>query len=137
LKLFRRARLDLRPTDFEIIETAIEQTKTAILKQNIVPWQFHPRRSNYEPATAPKITINTVTLQQTRNSKAKNKEEDESYSLVLKSDGTAEISAPTAVGISYGLSSFAQLFYEHSKVRLYRRLFKPHSHLHRVEHTRH
>jgi hexosaminidase len=116
LRLFRR-RLDLPPSDFEIIDTAIEQTKIALLKQNIVPWQFHPRRSNFEPITTTKITIEKVVLQQTRNSKAKNKQDDESYSLVIRSDGTAEISAQTAVGISYGLASFTQLFYEHSKVR--------------------
>jgi hexosaminidase len=115
LKLFRR-RLDLPPTDFEIIETAIEETKKAVLRQNIVPWQFHPRRSNFEPVTTAQTKIEKVVLQQTRNSKAKNKQDDESYSLVLRSDGTAEISAPTAIGISYGLASFIQLFYEHSKV---------------------
>jgi hypothetical protein len=117
LKLFRR-RGDLTPTDFEIIDTAIEQTKKSILHQNFIPWKFHPRRSNFEPATTPKITINRVILQQTRNSKAKNKQDDESYSLVLGSDGSAEISAPTAIGISYGLVTFSQLFYEHSKVRI-------------------
>ena len=117
LKLFRR-RGDLPPADFEIIETAIEQTKKAILQQNFIPWKFHPRRSNFEPTTDSKITINKVILQQTRNSKAKNKQDDESYSLVLGSDGNAEISAQTAIGISYGLATFSQLFYEHSKVRI-------------------
>jgi hexosaminidase len=109
--------VDLPPTDFEIIDNAIQQTRKAILKQNIVPWQFHSRRSNFEPVTTPKVTLDRVILEQTRNSKAKNKQDDESYSLVLASNGTAQISAQTAVGLSYGLTSFAQLFYEHSKVR--------------------
>jgi hexosaminidase len=117
LKLRRRGK-DLPPSDFEIIDLAIEQTKRAVLQQSFIPWKFHPRGLHFEPATNPKITIDKVILQQTRNSKAKNKQVDESYSVILKSDGTVEISAPTAIGISYGLTTFSQLFYEHSKVRV-------------------
>jgi hypothetical protein len=43
---------------------------------------------------------------------------DEYYSLRLATNGDAEISATSGVGILRGLTTFSQLFYTHSKVQV-------------------
>lgn len=44
---------------------------------------------------------------------------DESYSLTITSSGETTISAKTSIGLSYGLTTFTQLFYEHSAGGVY------------------
>lgn len=46
-------------------------------------------------------------------------EVDESYELELTKDGTVTITAATPLGISYGLTTFTQLFYKHSDGSVY------------------
>ena len=47
---------------------------------------------------------------------------DESYSIQVSKEGAATISAATAIGISYGLNTFSQLFYAHSQSGVYTNL---------------
>lgn len=42
---------------------------------------------------------------------------DESYTLSVSTNGRTTITAPTALGLSYGLTTFTQLFFAHSQVQ--------------------
>lgn len=105
------------------INSAIARTKEDLFKYNFVPWKFHPRKTQYEPAInkngGRKDSIKVVKLKQTAPDPSRKPgigEIDESYELVL--DGAKEviITAKSSIGILHGLESFKQLFYKHNKV---------------------
>jgi hexosaminidase len=85
-----------------------------------VPWKFHPRNSDFEPATCCKTNVTSITLTQTGTDspnvlKPLAGEVDESYTLTVSKEGEVLIQAPSSIGLSHGLTSFTQLFYKHSK----------------------
>lgn len=107
-------------TSQQIIQTAVDRTLRTICEQSFIPWKFHPRMSNFEPSTSSQTFITSITLNQTQPDSANATKPldgslDESYSLTVTASGQVTISANTAVGISYGLTSFSQLFYAHSQ----------------------
>lgn len=108
-----------------IISTAISSTKDTLFNKNFVPWKFHPRNSEYEPASNSSRTyIKTMVLLQNGTDpkdvyKSLAADVDESYSLSLTADGRATITASTSIGLAYGLTSFTQLFYKHSCGEIY------------------
>ncbi|KAL9085494.1 MAG: hypothetical protein Q9159_004689 [Coniocarpon cinnabarinum] len=102
-----------------IVETAINETRETLFNKNFVPWKFHPRNSDFEPQPGG-TQIQTVTLTINDTSSATNISKpldgqfDEGYSLQVTDDGKATIQAASAIGISWGLNTFSQLFYRHS-----------------------
>ncbi|KAF2859465.1 glycoside hydrolase family 20 protein [Piedraia hortae CBS 480.64] len=118
-----------------IISNAINRTRTTLFNQNFVPWKFHERFSNFEPAgtNASSSLIKYVSLQQTGSDPSNIMrpvagELDESYSLSMSSEGCVNITAATSIGLLYGLTTFTQLFYQHSRGGAYTTLapvFKP------------
>lgn len=109
----------------KVISTAIKTTTQTLFEQNFVPWKFHPRHSNFEPAiNASCAYIKTVHLEQTENDPANVTkplagEADESYSISIATDGQVTITAASSVGIARGLTTFTQLFYKHSSGSVY------------------
>ena len=109
----------------KIISTAIKTTTQTLFEQNFVPWKFHPRHSDFEPAMNASCTyIKSIRLEQTDSDPANVTKPlagdiDESYSLFITSEGQATISAASSVGIAHGLTTFTQLFYKHSSGSVY------------------
>jgi hexosaminidase len=85
-----------------IVTKAMERTLKTLFEQSFVPWKFHPRFSDFEPDTASKVSIKTIALQQNGTDP-----ED-----ILKP-------AATSIGLSHGLTTFTQLFYEHTSGCVY------------------
>lgn len=109
----------------DIIQTAITGAKDTLFNKNFVPWKFHPRNSNFEPQPGGTF-ISTVTLKTNGTANAAQNishpldgQTDESYSLQVTTDGQATITAPTAVGLAYGLNTFTQLFYASTQGGVY------------------
>lgn len=99
------------------IASAIDRTTDTLFNKNFVPWKFHPRLSNFEPALdSSSVFVKSVTLQQHHPDPSYNASGtvDESYILDMTRDGNVKISANSSVGLTYGLTSFTQLFYKHS-----------------------
>jgi hexosaminidase len=103
-----------------IVEMAIGRAKKTLFKHNFVPWKFHPRNSEFEPAPGTGEAVKSITLTLNGPVDAANVLKplaggvDESYTLCVPLSGAAEITANSAVGLSHGLTTFTQLFYKHS-----------------------
>ena len=103
-----------------IVDAAIARTKARLFKQNIIPWKFHPRNSDFEPsASAQKSYVSGIILQQNKSDptnalKALDGELDESYNLAITQDGQVTITSITSVGILHALETLIQLFYQSS-----------------------
>ena len=108
-----------------IFDAAIARTKARLFKQNIVPWKFHPRNSDFEPsASAQKSYISGIIMQQNKSDptnafKALDGELDESYNLAITQDGQVTITSITSVGILHALETLIQLFYQSSSGGVY------------------
>ncbi|KAI9701840.1 MAG: N-acetyl-glucosamine-6-phosphate deacetylase [Candelina mexicana] len=104
-----------------IVEAAIQRTKDTLFSENFVPWKFHPRNSDFEPAVnGSKTYIKTIALQQTQacnglNSSLIDGGADESYSITVSEAGEATITAQSSASILWGLETLTQLFYTHSR----------------------
>ena len=101
------------------IEDAFERMKYNIVHQNIVPFKFHSRESDFEPdgrddsyQLVEVLTIKEVkTLQVPGSTSKKN---PEAYSINIEEDGTATIKAISPQGALHALETFSQLFFAHS-----------------------
>lgn len=100
----------------DIVEAAIEGMKETLLVESFVPWKFHPRNANFEPAlNVTKRTIDTVVV--TVNPDAFEKPaSEESYTLQIRENGSVILNAKSEIGALRGLTTFVQLFYKHSQV---------------------
>lgn len=113
------------PTANPIVNNAIQRTMTTLFSQSFVPWKFHPRMSNFEPtysSSSPHIT--SVTLQQTAQDPADIIKPpvggvDESYTLHMAANGATTITAKSSIGLLYGLTTFSQLFFQHTSGKVY------------------
>jgi len=103
-----------------IVTNAIGRTLETLFNQNFVPWKFHPRFSDFEPdASAEKVSIKTIALKQNGTDpedilKPATGSVDESYALTVSDAGDVTITAVTSIGLAHGLTTFTQLFYEHT-----------------------
>ncbi|KAL8645439.1 MAG: hypothetical protein Q9226_007303 [Calogaya cf. arnoldii] len=107
-------------SSYVLVQAAIQRAQERLLNDTFVPWKFHPRHSNFEPAiNATKILIRTVTIQQNQTDssavlKPRAGEVHESYTLSITTSGTVAITAISSIGIIRALDTFTQLFYQHS-----------------------
>lgn len=110
----------------QILNTAVERTFVTIFKENFIPWKFNPRGSSYEPGTGSRQYIKSISLEQyaadPANVTKPTSPVDESYTLSVPSTGEVLITANSAIGLSYGLTTFSQLFFEHSDGGYYTKL---------------
>lgn len=116
----------------KIVANAVERTYDTLFNKNFVPWMFHPRFSNYEPPEHSKKTyVKSIVLQQNASDPAGIEKPitgsvDESYTLVVTADGQVTVSAASSIGLLYGLTTFTQLFFEHSSGGVYTKLAPVH-----------
>lgn len=110
----------------DIINTAIQRTWATIYAQNFVPWKFNPRNSNYEPDHSNGTHITSIKLKQNQPDPANITRStipiDESYTLSVPTSGEVLVTANTSIGLSYGLTTFSQLFFKHSMGGTYTKL---------------
>ncbi|KAF2877775.1 glycoside hydrolase superfamily [Massariosphaeria phaeospora] len=111
------------PTGADIIHHAIKSARETIFERGLYPWKFRPREWE-EPQKDNSGHISTVQvklLQSEDENPAKPLagKVDESYKLTLTEAGEATILANSSVGIVRGLTTFTQLFYEHSHDGIY------------------
>ncbi|KAL8854126.1 MAG: hypothetical protein Q9221_001048 [Calogaya cf. arnoldii] len=107
-------------SSYVLVQAAIQRAQERLLNDTFVPWKFHPRHSNFEPAVnATKTLIKNVTIQQNKTDsfavlKPRAGEVNESYTLSISTSGTVAITAVSSIGIIRALDTFTQLFYQHS-----------------------
>ncbi|KAJ4312365.1 Glucosamine-6-phosphate isomerase (Glucosamine-6-phosphate deaminase) (GNPDA) (GlcN6P deaminase), partial [Neodidymelliopsis sp. IMI 364377] len=106
-------------TGHDIVDYAIRSAWNTIFKQSFYPWKFHPRDWD-EPAPEEearyidRIDVRLLVPDAPDVAKARAGEVDESYTLSLTESGVATIEANSSIGISRGLTTFTQLFFQHS-----------------------
>ncbi|KAK3070530.1 Glucosamine-6-phosphate isomerase (Glucosamine-6-phosphate deaminase) (GNPDA) (GlcN6P deaminase) [Teratosphaeriaceae sp. CCFEE 6253] len=102
----------------KIVANAIERTYDTLFNKNFVPWMFHPRMSNYEPALTSNSTyISSIKLHQNASDPANIMKPltggvDVSYTLQVTTSGEVSITAASSIGLTYGLTTFTQLFFK-------------------------
>ncbi|KAL9043487.1 MAG: hypothetical protein Q9214_003330 [Letrouitia sp. 1 TL-2023] len=105
---------------YAIVQAAIKRAQTRLFEDNFVPWRFHPRNSNFEPATnSTRTYVSGITIRQSATdpvgvNKPLAGAVNESYTLSISRDGAVKITAVSSVGILRALETFTQLFYQHS-----------------------
>lgn len=102
-----------------IIEDAFERMKSNIVQQNIVPYKFHPRDSEFEPdgrdTGHPIIAVLTITeVKNIQIPGSTLKKNPEAYSINIDADGTTTIKVTSPQGALHALQTFSQLFFAHS-----------------------
>jgi hexosaminidase len=93
---------------------AWDRTKTALFETNIVPWQFYPKGTRFEPAAGSGKTIRKVIISQTGKDIPAPTYENlkEAYNLTIPSSGDAVyIDAEASLGVMHALTTLQQLFY--------------------------
>ncbi|KAI4145981.1 MAG: hypothetical protein LQ341_002220, partial [Variospora aurantia] len=105
---------------YALVKAAIQRAQDRLSQDNFVPWKFHARNADFEPAAnASRINIRNVTIQQQGiDSAAILKplagEVNERYTLSITTAGSVAITAVSSIGILRALETFTQLFYRHS-----------------------
>lgn len=103
----------------DVIDHAIRSAWNTIFKEGFYPWKFHPRNWK-EPSQGKRarqvdhVDIRLIASDSTDVAKALAGDVDESYSLKLTENGVATVTANSSIGIARGLTTFTQLFFQHS-----------------------
>ncbi|KAF2147191.1 glycoside hydrolase family 20 protein [Aplosporella prunicola CBS 121167] len=108
-------------------DVKIAYNVNTIFEQNFVPWKFNERNSDFEPPTADKKCITSITLQQTKPDSTgiatpEDTTVDESYTLTVPEAGDVTIIAASSIGLVHGLTTFSQLFFKHTEGGAYTNL---------------
>lgn len=109
----------------DIIEFAVQAAWKTLFKQGFTPWKFHSRGweapvQGKTPKFVEKVDIKLLQPHDPDVARALTGSLDESYTLDLSGDGIAQIAANTSVGVARALTTFSQLFFQHSdKVQVY------------------
>ena len=108
----------------QLVEAAVSMFYQTVFAQNIVPWKFHPRTANFEPAVGNGTTIHSISMSQNRSDPAEfmtssDGQPDESYSLGISSDGHVQVDASSSIGIGRAMTTLAQVFFAHSQGGVY------------------
>ncbi|TGZ78665.1 hypothetical protein EX30DRAFT_365830 [Ascodesmis nigricans] len=123
------------------IEAAWKRNKVFLFKQNIVPWKFHPKGTDFEPKFSPSGAIKkvVVTQRKTDRSRVPVEELNEEYTLSMpdasgkffdsndnkQEPGTIYIDAETSNGALHGLTTLSQLFYRAEKPEAFENIYSP------------
>ena len=98
----------------------VQRALYTIFTDNFVPWKLHPRGSNFEPSsTSSQNYITSIQIKQTLTNateplKPSADGVDESYELDIDTDGKVTVSSNTSTGLIHAMSTFTQLFYQHT-----------------------
>jgi hexosaminidase len=105
-----------------IVHGAISRALQTLFTQNLVPWKLVARNqlSEFEPAASSQKThVTSLDITQTGSNNSSTFKPlagqlDESYTLDVGTDGTANITAVSSTGVLHALETFIQLFHQHS-----------------------
>lgn len=103
----------------DIVDFAIRSAWKTVFEQGFYPWKFHSRNWD-EPAQGKKaryvdrVEIRLLAPESADVARALAGDVDESYTLELTEGGVATIAANSSVGVARGLTTFTQLFFQHS-----------------------
>ncbi|KAL8695928.1 MAG: hypothetical protein Q9201_007898 [Fulgogasparrea decipioides] len=105
---------------YAIVQAAIQRAQDRLFNDNFVPWKFHPRNSDFEPASnVSKTYIRSVTIQQNQTDspailRPLAGQVNERYTLSITTSGVVLITALSSIGVLRALETFTQLFYKTS-----------------------
>lgn len=103
----------------DIVDFAIKSAWKTVFEQGFYPWKFHSRNWD-EPARGKgaryvdRVNIRLLVPESPDIARALAGDVDESYTLQLTEGGIATIAANSSVGLARGLTTFTQLFFQHS-----------------------
>ena len=102
-------------SDDDILTGAVARLPADVKSSAFVPWKFSPKNADFEPSPTDQTFISNLAVQVGgANTTTNSSSVDESYTLDVGTDGSATVTANTAIGALHGMSSFIQLFYAHS-----------------------
>ncbi len=105
----------------QIVQAGVSRALDSIFHSGLDPWVLRKRGSTYDPDLLKgQNWLKSLQIIQTGTDNSSTfkplaGQVDESYSLVIAENATAKLTAVSSIGILYGLESFIQLFYKHSK----------------------
>lgn len=108
------------PSGDDMVNYAIKSAQRTIFKRNFVPWKFHsrdwkePDRDQSDAIHVSSIRLEVLQQDPDDIMKPLAGSVDESYRLSLTEQGDTTITANSSVGIIRGLTTFTQLFFQHS-----------------------
>ena len=113
------ARDSAEVTGSDIVDFAIRSAWKTIFRQGFEPWKFHSRdwkepTQGKESQHVHRIDVRLLVADSPDIARALPGLLDESYTVELTENGTATIAANSSVGIARGLTTFTQLFFQHS-----------------------
>ncbi|KAH6644402.1 glycoside hydrolase superfamily [Boeremia exigua] len=114
-----RARDTTEVSGDDVIDFALRSVWKTIFEQGFYPWKFHSRSWD-EPAPGKgaiyisRVNIHRLGPDSADITKAPAGSLDESYTLEVTEDGVAMIAANSSIGVARGLTTFTQLFFQHS-----------------------
>ena len=98
----------------------VQRALFTIFTDNFVPWKLYPRGSNFQPSsTSYKNSITSIQIKQTSTNGTGSLKPpadgfDESYELDIDTEGIVTVSSNTSIGLIHAMSTFTQLFYQHT-----------------------
>ena len=110
---------NLQLSEEGILQAAVLRSQLAILSTRFVPWKLHRRNEAFEPdLSEPKVFLSDVQIFQASVAPSLDAATffgaDESYTITIAADGTANITTNSTIGTIRALQTFEQLFYAHS-----------------------
>jgi len=110
-----------------IVQTAISETYATLFTKTFWPWMFNPRNTDFDPNHTKGTYITRINLVQNGTDpesiyKPEDGVVDESYTLSVTEAGRVTITAPSSIGLAYGLTTFTQLFYKTAEGKVYTKL---------------
>lgn len=98
----------------DLLPRAFDRFFSQLFAEQYVPYKFHPRKANFEPALdEEKIYISQITFEENPVDESL-KVSKEAYAIDISDEGRVVIRIVSAVGGLRALDTLAQLFYAHS-----------------------
>lgn len=101
-----------------VLQAAISRTQQAIASTKFVPWKLHRRNDAFEPSLSDQKFLSKVQIYQATLAPSLDAAAffaaDESYTISITANGTANITSNSTIGTIRALQTFEQLFYAHS-----------------------
>ncbi|KAL8690274.1 MAG: hypothetical protein Q9218_004240 [Villophora microphyllina] len=100
-----------------LLQSAFERLKRNVFDRNYVPRKFHPRGTQFEPASGNQRYIVRVVIDEDPQNNlgcTETHNKCEAYTIRISDDGSALIKVSSVLGGLHALETFAQLFFTHS-----------------------
>ena len=109
----------LQESEQGVLLAAVHRSQQAIASTKFVPWKLYRRNEAFEPdLNETKVFLSKVQIYQASLAPGLDAatffSADESYTISVTTDGTANITSQSTIGTIRALQTFEQLFYAHS-----------------------